>query len=68
MHFRHTPSQGSVSNKLDLSLSQADLVRTLPMLMICVCHGKKKLEAESGTTQEKLSFSFHDFSLGCVVA
>lgn len=38
------------------------------MLMICACHQRKKLEAESGSTQGKLSFSFHFFSSGCMGA
>lgn len=35
---------------------QADLVRTLPMLMIYTCHKRKKPEAEFGSAQGLLSF------------
>lgn len=45
---------------------QADLVRTLPVLMIYACHGRKRPEAEFGSAQGLLSF--HLFSLGCMEA
>ena len=43
-------------------------MKTLPVLMICARHGKKKQESESGGAQGQLSVSFHFSSLGCMVA
>lgn len=64
MHFKHTPSLRSVSNKLDLSLPPSRFSEDITNVNDLCLPGRRRLAAEFGGAQGKLSCSFHFFSSG----
>lgn len=64
MHFKHTPSLQSVSNKLDLSLPPSRFSEDITNVNDLCSQGRRRLAAEFGGAQGKLSCSLHFFSSG----